>query len=438
MSKVNFSLLYFSIFYLLGISILQAQEQVTKKKIIFGKTVKSKSDIAVTSILEYNTTNNYGFDFNTSESVVFKNDGIISNNPFYFSVKLPEGNYKINLVLGSQENASATTVKAESRRLILNQVKLSAGETISKSFVVNVRTPRIDAEKSINIKDREINYLNWDDKLTLEFLGTSAIQSIEITPITEVTTLFLAGDSTVTDQDLAPWASWGQLITQYFNDEIVVANYAASGASLSSFKGSRRLEKIKSLLKPGDYLFIEFGHNDEKRKGEGIGPWQSYSNLLTEYITAARNKGAIPVLVTPTQRRFFGENNKLKPTHGEYPDAMRAVAKKMNVPLIDVTKMSTTLYETWGDADSRKAFVQYPANTFPGQTTTLKDNTHFNYFGANEIALCVVKGIKDLKLEIRKSLLDSKLKYKPKSPNQFSDWNVPMSLRFEAIKPDGN
>jgi len=235
-----------------------------------------------------------------------------------------------------------------------------------------------------------------------------------------------------------PWASWGQFITNYFDNTVVIANYAVSGSALSSFKGGNRLKKILSLIKKGDYLFVEFAHNDEKIKGEGNAAWGSYSTLLAEFVQSARDKGAIAVLVTPTQRRAFNENGTLKETHGDFPAAMRTVAQKNTVPLIDVTKMTTELYEAWGDEPSRKAFVQYPANTFPGQVKALEDNTHFNSFGANEIALCVVKGICELDIPLKKQIKKEVPNYNPKKPNYFSNWTLPMSERFETTKPDGN
>jgi lysophospholipase L1-like esterase len=191
-------------------------------------------------------------------------------------------------------------------------------------------------------------------------------------------------------------------------------------------------------MQPGDYIFIEFGHNDEKAKGEGKGAWGEYTTLLKEYVTRARSKGGIPVLITPTQRRHFNADGTLNPTHGEFPDAMRKVAQEMQVPLIDVTKMTTLMYESWGDELSKKAFVQYPANTFPGQIKALADNTHFGSFGANEVAKCVVQGIKNLGLDIAKSIKPSFPNYDPKKPSQPNDWTVPMSNRFEIVKPDGN
>ena len=404
----------------------------------FGTQSKNKKGIVINNPLTYNPATGYGFDINSASNVKINPNTFSATKPTYFSIKLPEGNYQIEVVMGSTERQSNITIKAESRRLMLDQLSIKKGKPVTKVFNVNVRTPKIDDNQNVSLKDREKDIFNWDDKLTLEFLGDINIQSIKITPKDNLTVVYLAGDSTVTDQDVEPWASWGQFITNYFDDSVVVANYAVSGSALSSFKGGNRLKKILSLIKKGDYLFVEFGHNDEKIKGEGNSAWGSYSTLLAEFVQAARDKGAIAVLVTPTQRRAFNENGTLKETHGDFPAAMRSVAQKNNVALIDVTKMTTELYEVWGDEPSRKAFVQYPANTFPGQVKALEDNTHFNSFGANEIALCVVKGIRELDIPLKKQIQKEVPNYNPKKPNYFSSWTLPMSDRFEITKPDGN
>ena len=403
-----------------------------------GKNKKSKQAIVIDKALSYDSSTGYGFDFNTVTNVKLNANSFTAEVPTYFSVQLPEGNYQVSVTFGSTTKSTNTTIKAESRRLMLDQQQLKKGATATKTFNVNVRTPKIDATSQIQLKERDFGQLNWDEKLTLEFLGTVEIKSISITPITNVKTVYLAGDSTVTDQDLEPWASWGQFITNYFDDNIVVANYAVSGSTLRSFKSSLRLKKVLSVIKPGDYLIVEFAHNDEKEKGEGIGPWDSYSASLREYVQAARDKGAIPILITPVQRRAFNTDGTLKPTHGDYPDAMRKVAQEMNVPLVDITKLTTTLYESWGDEPSRKAFVQYPANTFPGQKEKLEDNTHFNSFGANEIALCVIKGLRDLNSPLAQYFLKEVSQYNPNHPNAFAKWTLLMSNRFEIVKPDGN
>lgn len=424
----------------LGISLFfntYAQEKSPVKEFNFGEKTNTKSGIAIKKAVVYTDAVGYGFDLKSDKSVAFEKSFITAKSPFYFSVKLPEGNYSVEIVLGGKTSAT-TTVKAESRRLMLREIETGEKETKTERFVVNVRTAKFGVNNSVGLKDSEVSFLNWDNKLTLEFLGTPVIQSIKITPVSKVKTLYLAGDSTVTDQDLEPWASWGQYFTNYFNPDVVVANYACSGLALSSFKSGNRLEKILYLMQPGDYLFIEFGHNDEKAKGEGKGAWGEYTTLMKEYVTRARKKGGIPVLITPTQRRHFNADGTLLPTHGEFPDAMRKVAQELQVPLIDVTNMTTAMYESWGDELSKKAFVFYPANTFPGQTKELADNTHFGSFGANEVAKCVVQGIRDLGLDIAKNIKTTVPEYDPKKPAQFSDWTLPMSTRFEITKPDGN
>nr|WP_315153170.1 rhamnogalacturonan acetylesterase [uncultured Flavobacterium sp.] len=411
---------------------------VPPKVFNFESSKKNSKSTNVFSADKYDENTGFGFDFDTAENASFTSFGLNITKSTYFSVKIPEGNYKVKITLGNNNKDSNITVKAESRRIMINQLSLKKGKSAIQEFNVNIRNSYINESNSIKLKDREKQDLNWDNKLTLEFLGTACFQKIEIIPIEKVTNIFLAGDSTVTDQDVEPWASWGQMIPQYFNSNIVITNYACSGLALSSFKSSNRLQKINSQIKAGDYLFIEFGHNDEKIKGPENTAWKSYSDLLAEFIQTAKDKGAFPILVTPTQRRAFNSDGTLKATHGDFPDAMRAVAKKMNVPLIDITALTTQLYEKWGDDVSRKAFVQYPANTFPGQTKALEDNTHFNSFGANEIALCVIKGIRDLNLPLQKDISKQTPKYNPLQPNYISDWTLPMSTRFETAKPDGN
>lgn len=428
--------IYLIIIYALSTLLTNAQNNFSKTY-LFGTNQKDHLATCIRQVLSYNDSLGFGFDLNSEKNVKLKKNALTSKGSVYFSQKLPEGNYKIDIVLGNNK-CSRTTIKAESRRLMLNQVKVQKNKTSIHSFIVNVRSPVIDNNTKILVKNRDKSQLNWDHKLTLEFLGNPAIKSLKITQVTTIKTIFLAGDSTVTDQDLEPWASWGQFITNYISDKIVVANYAESGSTLSDFKTVNRLHKILSLIKPGDYLFIEFAHNDEKQKGEGIGPWQSYSNLLREYVTKSREKGGTPVLCTPTQRRAFNNDGSLKDTHGDFPEAIRKVAKELNVPLIDITLMTTKMYESWGIEESKRAFVHYPANTFPGQTKPLNDNTHFSNFGANEIAKCVVQEIKDLNLELKQFLKPEVPEYNPKTPDNYKNWSLPISSKFEIEKPDGN
>ena len=143
-------------------------------------------------------------------------DFLSSKKPFYFTVDLPEGHYQLLLTLGGSAEGSSTTLKAESRRLLLENVKTASGETIQKTVVVDVRYPQMKNQEGIKLKDRELNYLNWDHKLTIEFNGEHpCVAAIEIKKADHLPTIFLAGNSTVTDQENEPWASWGQMFRTF-------------------------------------------------------------------------------------------------------------------------------------------------------------------------------------------------------------------------------
>jgi lysophospholipase L1-like esterase len=193
-----------------------------------------------------------------------------------------------------------------------------------------------------------------------------------------------------------------------------------------------------SLMKPGDYLFIEFAHNDQKQGSAYVEPFTTYKEQLKLYISEARNKGGIPVLVTSMHRRSFDSTGHINNTLGDYPEAMRQAAAEEKVALIDLNAMSKTLYESWGPETSLNAFVHYPANSFPGQTQALKDNTHFSTYGAYELARCVVEGIKANVPELARSVVSDLPPFDPAQPDPLASWNWPLSPMITAVKPDGN
>jgi lysophospholipase L1-like esterase len=428
----------------MGISAL-AQPK-TSFKFDFGSGKVAKDYIQALPSMAYTAELGYGFDYGTTATAIDRggddaltNGFCTSDKPFYFSVALPEGNYNVTVTLGDLKGESTTTVKAESRRLMLEKVKTAYGKFEKRTFTINVRTPKINDTLSIHLKTREIGYLNWDNKLTFEFTDAHpCVCALEITKTDGAVTVFLAGNSTVVDQDREPWAAWGQIIPRFFQEGVSIANYAESGEALNTFLSAKRLAKILSIMKPGDYLFIEFGHNDQKQKGEGIGPWTSYKNYLKQYISDVRKKGGIPVLVTSMHRRNFDSIGHVINTLGDYPAAVRQTAKEENVALIDLNNMSKTLYEAWGPEKSVKAFVHYPANTFPGQEKELKDNTHFNSYGAYELAKCIIEGIKANKLDICKYLVPDLLPFDPAKPDPIETFSLPASPMVSNVKPDGN
>lgn len=426
--------------------------QQTAFKFDFGSATPAKNYTAITPQTLYTDAAGYGFfktdGIKTGGAAVKKkatDDFITAATPFFFSVKLPEGNYDVKIILGDVNGTSATTVRAECRRLFLQNIRTKKGEIKTETFTVHVKDSIIrDANGNptdkVRLKEREINYLHWDNQLTLEFNDSAAkICAVEITPNKNTTTIFLSGNSTVVDQDKEPWASWGQMIPAFFQPgKVCIANYAESGETLNSFKSAKRLQKLLSLMKAGDYLFIEFGHNDMKQKGEGVGAFTTYKASLKYFISETKKKGGIPVLVTSMHRRSFDSTGKIINTLLDYPEAVRQTAKEENVALIDLNAMSKTMYEAWGPQKSIKAFVHYPANTFPGQEKKLEDNTHFNTYGAYEIARCIVQAIQDIKLPIAKQLKKTVVPFNPAQPDAEENWYWPQSVLKAAIKPDGN
>lgn len=313
--------------------------------------------------------------------------------PFTYSVAVPEGNWKVTVVLGAKKQAGSTVVRAESSRLMLEEVQTRKGEFVTKEFVVNRRDPEFGNDYA-RLKKDVAEKKNWDDSLNLEFTGNSpCVKSISIESASAIT-VFLFGDSTMCDYDGEPYASWGQMITAFFGPEVAFANYAETGETTNSCISSKRFDKGLSQVKPGDYVFLEFGHNDEKQTRPGSGAWYYYSTNLKIMIDQIKAKGAHPVLLTPTQRRRW-KDGVLTDSHGDFPEAMRTVASREDCPLIDLTEMTSAMYIEMGEKGSEALLTHLPAGSMPGLDRTLKDNTHFSPFGAYETAKCVVRGIKE-------------------------------------------
>ncbi|MEH6971549.1 MULTISPECIES: rhamnogalacturonan acetylesterase [Bacillus] len=214
--------------------------------------------------------------------------------------------------------------------------------------------------------------------------------------------LFLAGDSTVSyyDASAAPRAGWGQRIGAFLNQGVLVHNEAASGRSSKSFIEEGRLERIMEHMRNGDYLFVQFGHNDQKPDERHTEPYGSYQAYLRKYVECARMKQANPVLITPVQRRSFDSEGRLRDTHGDYPDAMRQLAAELRVPLIDLTSKSGRLLQTLGPESSKKLFLWLKPGEHPNYPDGAEDDTHFCEYGAGVIAGLVAEGAKEAGLAL--------------------------------------
>jgi lysophospholipase L1-like esterase len=215
-------------------------------------------------------------------------------------------------------------------------------------------------------------------------------------------TVYLAGDSTVSDysSSLAPRAGWGQVLNQFFDNQVVVKNEATPSRSSKSFIDEGRLDTILNEIEKGDYLFIQFGHNDEKIKDPNryTEPYSTYKNYLKQYIDGARAKQAIPVLVTPVERRYFTVDGDLSRTHGDYPAAMKELGLEEHVPVIDLTAKSHALFQKLGPKSTKEVFLCLDAHENGNYPNGVQDNTHFQKTGAKMIAQLVIDGIKESNL----------------------------------------
>ncbi|MFI6487853.1 rhamnogalacturonan acetylesterase [Streptomyces sp. NPDC050564] len=201
-------------------------------------------------------------------------------------------------------------------------------------------------------------------------------------------TLHVAGDSTAAQKyaDAAPETGWGMAHPFLLGKDITVANHAVNGRSSKSFIDEGRLDAILEVIAPGDFLIVQFGHNDEKSADPTryTEPWTTYQDCLRQYLDGARALGARPVPATPVERRKFDADGNALPTHGDYPAAMRALAEDERVALLDIQALSLALWQRLGVEETKKYF---------NWTATEQDNTHFNPPGAIAVARPVAAGL---------------------------------------------
>lgn len=293
-----------------------------------------------------------------------------------FVVDVPNGNYTIHTLMGDQISATCTGLKVGEGRLLLADCLTTEGEFAANSFSVHVS----------------------DGQLRLAFSGVAPrINALEVVSAPQAATVYLVGDSTVTDQpqDGYPYAGWGQMLPVFFKADAAVANYAVSGRSSKSFLNEGRFEPILEKLGANDYLFIQFGHNDQKLDEErATSPFTTYKEHLSVYIGEAKKRGATPILVTPVQRRFFDNDGKIIDTHGEYITAMKELAEEENVTLIDLAAESKQLFERLGPEETKSLFLWAWPGEFPNFPKGAEDNTHFQQKGGIAVAELVVACIR--------------------------------------------
>lgn len=220
-------------------------------------------------------------------------------------------------------------------------------------------------------------------------------------------TIYIAGDSTAAEKkdDKRPETGWGMRFQELFNDNVTIANHAKNGRSTRSFIDEGRWDSLVNLIQPDDYVFIQFGHNDEspQKVGRYTTPTQFYNNLC-RFVDDVRNKNGNPVLLTPIMRRRYDDNSVFYDTHDVYPDMTRKVAKDKNVPLLDLHKSTEELLLKLGEEKSKSIFLIAEPGVWKNYPNGVDDNTHLNNDGAAEIAKLVTTTIKNSDLPIKKDL----------------------------------
>jgi pectinesterase len=217
-------------------------------------------------------------------------------------------------------------------------------------------------------------------------------------------TIHMAGDSTMADKkpDKFPETGWGMAFKNLFNENVQVVNYAANGRSTKSFISENRWQKLVDNVKEGDYVFIQFGHNDEKVDKPGVGTTlQEYEANLTRFVKEVQAKNAFPVLCTPVMRRSYTDGHFTN-SHGEYPASVKKVAAAMQVPLIDMLETSRALLEKTGIEESKKFYLIADSAVWANYPKGITDNTHFRQEGAEAMAAIAIESIKELKLPLKK------------------------------------
>ncbi|WP_419886470.1 rhamnogalacturonan acetylesterase [Paenibacillus sp. B-A-8] len=290
---------------------------------------------------------------------------------------IPDGIYRISLLLGDALADTSTVIRAGDGKYVLDTLNVPAGQYVRESFAIRI----------------------MGGQLKLTFSGAAPrINAMDIEPDKEPLVLYLAGDSTVTDQGEAgyPYAGWGQLLPRCFKAGLVVDNRAISGRSSKSFIEEGHLDNLAAAIRPRDYMFIQFGHNDSK--GDDLrhtDPFTTYKEYLLRMITVAREAGAYPVLVTAVHRRRFDINEAIVDTHGDYLVAMRELSETEKIPLIDLAEKSRKLFETYGVEGTKDLFMWSYPGEYIFHPVGVQDNTHFQILGARLLAEQIIEGIRE-------------------------------------------
>ncbi|MED4408562.1 rhamnogalacturonan acetylesterase [Bacillus licheniformis] len=358
----------------------------------FGDGPLASGFIPVGAASAYTPLKGYGFDDAAKVSCTDRGTADPLRSDFCipdgtaFTVDLPDGQYQVQIITGDARAKTNMDVRANGM-LQLYSFGAEAGGYNEKTFPIHISGGHLSIQ-ALTAR-------------TMPRLNALVITKTAYHVTDDNTTVFLAGDSTVSDYEpgYAPMAGWGQFLGGYFSDEIVIDNQAKRARSAKSFVDERSLATILNRMKRGDYLLIQFGINDAGQDpARHTDPYTTFQEYLRTYINKAREKGGRHVLVTSQSKRTYDEKGVFYNSIGEYPNAMRQLGREMNVPVIDLNKKSIEYYNEIGVEATKNVFMFLEPGESPNYPEGIQDRVHFHEFGANQLARLVTGEISDLNI----------------------------------------
>ncbi|WP_117170023.1 OmpL47-type beta-barrel domain-containing protein [Paraliobacillus sediminis] len=381
--------------------VVQAEDEIFVKQFDFGTDDSELADgfEKISDQTAYSEENGYGFvdpskvtAINRAGADTLQTD-FVTYTETSFQVDLPNGDYAVTVLLGDEDDATEVGVVADSIQKV-QDASLNAGEITERTFDIAL----------------------IDGQLTIELTGSnpkiSALMISELQTRTkaENPTIYVASDSTAQTYDpyWKPQAGWGQMLDRFLSTDVTVDNQAIGGRSSKTFVTEGRLDTILRDIQPEDYLLIQFGHNDStSSRPERYVTVEQYKDYLETYVTGVRQRGGIPVLVTPVGRRDFNASNgQFNVSFPEYIKGMEEVAEDLDVLLVDLSALSRAYYNEIGPEGTRSVFLHADAGVYSAFPDGVQDDTHFQEYGAIQIAKLLSSGIKELDTKLASLVAD--------------------------------
>ncbi|WP_346768709.1 GDSL-type esterase/lipase family protein [Paenibacillus sp. HB172176] len=369
-----------------------------------------------------------GYGFETANGITVGTGNVTLPDNAKFAVDLPNANYKVTVNLGDDNADTNAGVKSEFVQK-LAATHVARGESLIYSY-------------DIALVDGQLEFIFSGTAIHLQEL---IIEKYPAKTAGASTTIYMAGDSTMQSYSemQAPQQGWGQAFGSYFSNGVVVENHSIGGRSSKSFMVDGRLDTVLREIKPGDFFFISFGHNDASAGiPERYASPEDYKTYLARYVNGARQRGATPVLLTPVGRRDFNLiTQEFNVSFPEYVEAAKEVAEELDVELIDLSALSIAYYNQIGMAATEDIFLYAYPGEYPKYPRGVSDNTHFNGYGAQVIAGLVAEAVQEMGLSISPFVIDpyeAEPEPEPENPVYVEDFEGdPNAAQYAMVNATG-